>query len=100
MVWILGQVQAVPMLGMTDSKDEINHFGPSFLPFLHCLGRIGVGTQIGGRSPRRGLLTKHTGTIGESISNGSTKLPEDGSKRFLEILVDFNVLVVSKVLMG
>src|SRR5437763_328905 len=92
---MLGQVQRMPVLRMADAKDEVDHFGAAFLPFLYCFGRTWVRAHVGaGPSAAAGVhLPKDATPVSKGVRNGRPKLPQDLSKSFLEVLVDFDVRV-------
>jgi len=87
------------MLGMRDAEDKVNDFCASTLPFLYSLRRIGMRAHAISTSACGVALTKHTRSIGESVSNGRAELPEYLAQIFLEVLIDLNVLVVAEVFM-
>ncbi len=102
-VRMLGQIQRVPVLGMADTKDEVNHFGATFLPVLDGFWRVRMWTQFcssGNTSTcftASARLPKYTGTISKSIPYRRTKLPKNLPQTLFKIFIDLDVLVVSKV---
>jgi hypothetical protein len=83
---------------MADTKYKVDDLGTTFLPVFNSLRRMGVRAQIRA-GHTGGFLAKYTRPVSKGISDGSLELPYDRSQRLLEILVDFNVLVVTEVLM-
>ena len=44
-VWMLGEVERVPVLRVADAEDEVDDFRAAFLPFFYRFWGVGVGTQ-------------------------------------------------------
>jgi len=106
-VRVLGEVEAVPVLRVADAEDEVDDFGPAFLPFFHGTRRVGVGREIffchaaaaglGGGGFR---LAEYPAAVGKGVADWGAELPQDLAQGLLEVLVDADVLVVAEEAVG
>lgn len=78
MISVLSNVDAMPMLGVCDSEDEINH---GLFPGLVHWGR------------GAGALGEYTRPVGKCVSDWGAELPEQGAEVLFEAVVDVHVLV-------
>src|SRR5277367_6970455 len=99
---MLGQVQQMPVLRMADAKDEVDNFRAAFLPFLYCFRGMWVRAQVrtAPSSADGALLPKDATPVSKGVPDGRPKLPENLSKGFLEVFVDFDVQVVAEEAVG
>ena len=79
---VLGEVEAVPVLSVADAEDEVDDFGPAFLPFLDSFRRVGVrgqalvaGNTGAASTTTAAALAKDTATVGESVADRGAELP-------------------------
>ena len=78
MASVLSDVDTMPMLGVCDSKDEIDH--RLFFRLVHW-----------GRGA--GALGEYARPIGKRISDWGAELPEEATEVLFEGIVDVHVLV-------
>ena len=83
------------MLCVGDPEDEVNHFLSTALYLRDSLGCCGMQAAHRGRCA---ILWKYTRAICECIANWRSEFPQYLSKSFLELFIDYNVLVDAKVL--
>ena len=94
-VAMLGEVEGVPVLGVGDAEDEVDHFAAAALDLGYC--RVCMWVQGGGVLCVQCGLGKYAGTVGECVPDRGTELPEDLPQSLLEFIVDHNVLVHAEV---
>lgn len=104
-VGVLGKVEAVPVLRVADAEDEVDDFGPAFLPFFYGTRRVGVGREIFCHAAAAGLgggfrLAEYPAAVGKGVADWGAELPQDLAQGLLEVLVDADVLVVAEEAVG
>ena len=91
----------MPVFGVGDAKYKVDDLAASLLPFGYGLGRMRMGREglgeIGGRLV--GRLCEDTTAVCEGVADGSSELPKNLAHSLLEVLIDLDVLVGTKVAM-
>lgn len=85
------------MLSVRNAKDEVDDFGSSTLPLLYGFGRIGMRAHTIRPAASGITLSKDSRAISKRIADGRAELPKYLAQSFLEILIDLDVLVVTKM---
>lgn len=91
MIAVLLQIQRMPMLGVRNSKDEINNFA---LALLHGgNGGAWVWMELRRAHRARIRLWKDSRTIGECVTDWRSELPKNLPQSLLEFLIDQHMLI-------
>lgn len=93
MAAVIVKIDIMPMLAVRDAEDKINHLCTALLHLLHGFRGCWMDAILAWLIAS---LRKHTRSVREGISNGSTELPEYLSKSLLELLVDDHMLIDTK----
>ena len=99
MVPMLLQVKRMPMLGVGDAENEVNHFCAAPLDLRDCLWWSGMKSAFRVGRVRRPLLLKYAGSVGNCVADRSAELPEDLTERLLKFFIDDYMLVHTEVFM-
>jgi hypothetical protein len=99
-VSVLLHVERVPVLGMGDAEDEVDHLGGAVLGALHGERGLGVdGAQLLiSRDAAAGFgLGEHARAVGESIADRGAELPGYRLEDFLKFRIEGDMLVDAEV---
>ena len=101
-VAVLLHVDGVPVLGVRDAEDEVDHLGRAALGLDQRLGWLGVdGAEVGLADAAGGvLLGEDTGAVGEAVDDGGVELAQHEAQGLLELVVDDHVLVGAEEAVG